>query len=190
MVSTCCPWGRPVVLPYARELFANPGDFIANAMQESVSKGFTGFNIDIEPPSKSGATEQDAADYAAFVSEFADSLHTFGKKLTIDVASYDSFWDFSLLAQTSVDQIMLMDTYTGNFTRWQQLLKNGVDKIGTEKLSVGLETVNPNTNLPLTDAEVAERFDALEAAGVTSIAIWDAPVPANFWPYIQKFMNQ
>ncbi|KAM9973608.1 hypothetical protein ACTFIW_010718 [Dictyostelium discoideum] len=48
MVSTCCPFGRPEVIEYARQLINNPQPFIDSAIQHAIDEGFDGWNIDIE----------------------------------------------------------------------------------------------------------------------------------------------
>ena len=56
---------------------------------------------------------------------------------------------------------------------------------------VGLETVNDdNHNLPYTEQEIAERFNLIYQNNVQQIDIWDMPIPANWWKYINKFVAQ
>ena len=97
-----------------------------------VERGFTGLNVDFEPTAS--AKEQDAIDYANFLTLFADRLHQHGKKLTVDVATWNLVWNWTLLSHSSVDKIMLMSTYTGNFTYFQKDLALAVQQIGIEKL--------------------------------------------------------
>ena len=48
---------------------------------------FDAYNVDWEPTSND-ITEADAVAYAAFLSEFADRMHSVGKKLSVDVATW------------------------------------------------------------------------------------------------------
>jgi hypothetical protein len=43
------------------------------------------------------------------------------------------------------------DTYAGAGTHWGNRLENVIDQVGVEKLGVGLETIDPNTNSPISD---------------------------------------
>lgn len=38
--------------------------------------------------------------------KFAKALHKEGIKITVDVASWNSIWDFKLIGQTDVDRVM------------------------------------------------------------------------------------
>jgi hypothetical protein len=97
-----------------------------------VKRKITGLNIDFEPTS--AATPQDAADYAKFLDDFAGELHKHGKKLTVAIASWNAIWNWTLLAQTKVDKLMIMSTYTGNWTLFEKFINQGVQQIGLEKL--------------------------------------------------------
>lgn len=61
--------------------------------------------------------------------------------------------------------------------------------IAPDKLSVGLMTTKAsNAGAPFTTAELKERFDVLHSAGVRYISIWKAPIPANWWPFLEAFV--
>jgi len=96
------------------------------------SRGLTGVNVDFEP--NVPATHQDAIDYANFINLFADSLHQKGFLLTMDIATWNAIWDWNLLNATDVDRIMLMSTYTGNWTIFQRDLTRAVQQISLDKL--------------------------------------------------------
>ena len=185
-VSTCCPWGRPQVITWFRQAAANPDAFIGPAMDAIRQKNFDGYNLDIEPLN---GTHQDALAYNAFIDAFADKLHAEGKTLTVDVGTWTPFFNVSLLAESKVDKIILMGTYTGTFRLFVEFIDAALAVPGladSDRLVVGLETVNPNTNQPFGEPELKERFDYLSAKGISQIAIWDAPIPANWWPYLDQ----
>lgn len=95
-----------------RELFADPSTFISDAVDAAVTYGYTGYNIDFEPEDGgiillvcfsyvSSGTNDDAIAYVAFLNTFADALHAQGITITVDVASWNVFWNFTLLAEVS-----------------------------------------------------------------------------------------
>ena len=51
--------------------------------------------------------------YADFLTKFGDALHAHGKVLTVDVASWSHIWNYSAIAASSVDRMMVMSTYAG-----------------------------------------------------------------------------
>ena len=64
-----------------------------------------------------------------------------------------------------------------------------VSQIGVGKLGVGLETVDPNTNLPLTNIQLQERFSLIQKANINEIDIWSAPIPTNWFPFLENFVK-
>ncbi|GAM23370.1 hypothetical protein SAMD00019534_065450, partial [Acytostelium subglobosum LB1] len=184
MISTCCPWGRPEVIEYARELFRNPQPFITSAVQYALDEGFNGYSVDIEPV---GGNAQDAEDYANFVDMFANELHAFGKILTVCAATYDPFWNLTLLGRTQVDLIYTMNTYASNLTTFTQQFQFSVESIPLNKLAIGLMTVGDN-NEPFSDAELQARFDMINSAKISNIGIWDAPIPSAWFPFLKQYV--
>jgi len=82
-----------------------------------------------------------------------------------------------------------MSTYTANFTVFVNELNLALEIIpDREKLSIGLMTVNANTNVPYSDKELEERFVQLKKNNVRNIAIWDMPIEPNFWGFIKDFV--
>ncbi|KAH3759947.1 hypothetical protein Pelo_8259 [Pelomyxa schiedti] len=177
----------PEFLDWMRYLFANPDHFINEAVANAVIYGHSGYNMDFEPTTT--ATDQDAIDYANFLTQFADALHLKGKVLSVDVATWNTIWNYELIAQSHVDYINCMATYTGSWDSFQKQLALAVSEIGTEKLGIGMETVNTQNDQPLTDDEIEERFNLCEANGVHEVDIWEMPIYDNWWPYITQFMS-
>ncbi|EGC38753.1 hypothetical protein DICPUDRAFT_148531 [Dictyostelium purpureum] len=185
MVSTCCPWGRPEVIQYARQLINNPQPFIDAAVQQALLEGFDGWNIDIEPV---GGTPEDAVGYANFINQFANELHKNGKTLTVCAATYDPFWNLTLLGQTNVDKIFTMSTYAGSYSGFSNALQFAVNSIPLSKLAVGVMTVDANNN-PFTDPELQQRFELLKTYNIQYLGIWDAPIPSSWIPYLKQFLS-
>lgn len=171
-----------------RALFATPDRFIAEAITAGQTRGYVGFNIDFEPGPNT--TAADAGPYAQFLQTFGEQLAKANLLLSVDVASWSPLWgNFSLLSKvSSVSRFITMDTYCGNFTTFERLFQKAVAAFGVEKVGIGLETVNPNTNVPFSDAEVQERFQMIIDGGIQFVGIWMTPLPANFIPWIQKFV--
>lgn len=183
--ATCCY--PDDFLLWLRELFSNPDPFINAAMQEIQDTDFTGYNVDFEPTAT--ATPEDAQKFAEFLTQFAASLHQIDKKLTVDIASWNPIWNWTLISNSQVDRMFLMNTYTGNFTWFQHFFEEAIKTIDINKLGIGLESINPNTNLPFSNNDLQQRFDLILNNNIQEIDIWDAPVPDNFWPFIDQFIN-
>lgn len=180
MVSTCCPWGRPQVIEWARELFANPKPFMDAALAAMLEDDVDMLNLDIEPLTSDNSS--DSVAYAAFVDLFAHHLHRNGKRLSVDVGSYaPNFWNLTLLGQTRVDKIVLMGTYCSSFAMFESIALQAMAAVDSERLVIGLETVSPNTNEPFSPHELAERFAFLAKHGLHQIGIWSTPIPPS-WP--------
>ena len=160
--------------------------WLQRAVEEAVARNVSGYNIDFEP--NTASTEADGVAYAAWLTRFGDALHAAGKVLSVDVGHADAgLWNFSALAASSVDEVVTMGTYCAEFSLFKTRLQQAVELIGTHKLTVGLMSTNPNTGKPFALDEVQERFNAVAAANVQRLAIWQAPVPDNWWPLIRKF---
>jgi len=145
-----------------------------------------GYNVDWEPTVD--ATPQDSVSYANFLSLFARELHLVGMKLSVDSASWSPLWNYTLLSQSKTDIVITMDTYAGAGSGWDNLLDTAVDEVGVDKLGVGLETVDPNTNAPLSLEDVAYRFQQIEKKGVKEIDIWSTPIPDSWIPFLSQFV--
>lgn len=172
-----------------RILFNNDQAFINAAVSECVKQNYTGFHIDFEPcdvPHPT-CTSQDAQAYAQFLDRFAKALHTHNKTINVAIATWNVFWDFKALGQTSVDLLITMGTYAYNMDDWQQELDFALKNIPLAKLGVGL--CSDCVNTPYTDAEIQARFEAMAAAKVPAMAIWESPVPNNWWPWLQGWVN-
>ncbi|KAN0022021.1 hypothetical protein ACTFIU_004175 [Dictyostelium citrinum] len=185
MVSTCCPFGRPEVIEYARQLINNPQPFIDSAIQHAIDEGFDGWNIDIEPV---GGNEQDSIGYAKFIDLFATQLHQHNKTLTVCAATWTPFWNLSLLAQTSVDKIYTMSTYAGTFQGFQSALQFAIQSIPLNKLAVGVMTVDEN-NQPFSTQELSQRFQLIINNNIKSLGIWSSPIPSNWLPFLKQFVS-
>lgn len=172
----------PGFLDYMRTLFTNPSPFIDAAVQEAIKYNYAGFNVDFEPTT--AGTEEDAKNYALFLTTFADAMHKAGKILTVDVASWNVVWNFTLIGASDVDQVHSMDTYVKNFTYFQEYLQKAVSTIPLEKLGAGLEVFDS-----FAAADWEERFTLINKANVNEVAIWDMPIPDVLWTQLQQFMD-
>lgn len=178
----------PQFLTWMRQAFAAPQPFIEACLAAARAADLTGFNVDWEPVSGSGAptpTPQDAADYAAFLTTLADALHAESFQLSVDVATWSPIWNFTELAATHVDYVMTMGTYTDDDSVWQQQLAYAVQTLPPGKLVVGLETVMASNGANYSSSELALRFNAMAATGATQTAVWRMPVPDNWWPFLR-----
>jgi len=170
-------------LEQVRQLLDVSDAFISDAVSKSVAFGYFGYNIDFEP--NDTATNEDAQNYANFLTDFADALHSVGKQLTVDIADWNPFWNFSLLAQTTVDRLITMDTYDSNYTNYVLLLEQEVQIFGVDKLGIGFDCSDYNQ----TTEELQNRFNILAEYNIQEIDIWVMPIPDFWWPFIEKFKN-
>jgi hypothetical protein len=60
----------------------------------------TGVNLDLEPcqTPHNDCSAEDGNAYALFLSTFADALHAHGFTVTVDIASWSPFWNFTAIA--------------------------------------------------------------------------------------------
>ncbi|KAJ6226592.1 chitinase [Anaeramoeba flamelloides] len=200
-MKTLKTYGTPTLMPMistfgetaheqlknCRELFINPDPFIKQAVETALSEGFQGYSIDLEPAS--GTTDEDGVNYAAFLDKFATELHKHDLLLGVDMANWAKIWNLELISKTEIDWAISMSTYAGDIDVFTKYLDSYVSIFGKDRLMAGIMTVNPNTNKPYTDTELKERFDAVTQRGVTKIAIWDMPLPDNWIPFVNDFIN-
>jgi len=177
----------PDFLSWMRQVFANPKPFIDACISEALKEGYTGYNVDWEPTTQ--ATNDDAIKYAAFLTTLSNALHQRKLKVTVDIASWSTIWNYTALAASSVDTVMDMSTYTGTLTSFVKELNKAVTMFPLTKLGVGLETDNTATKKPYTDQELQPRFLLIESNRVQEIDIWDMPIPANWWPFLSRFSS-
>ncbi len=168
-------------------LIGHPSDFISKAVSKAIGAGYTGYNIDFEPAQMANASV--AAAYASFLTGFADALHQHGKKLTVDIATWNPIWNFTALANTTVNTLYDMGTYASPSLNFAAALGYANDTIPHSKLGVGLITVNVNNGAVLQNYSVSARFIALESYGVLKIAVWDMPLASYWWPYLHQFIG-
>jgi len=175
-------------LDYMRFLFQNPAPFIAQCIAAQKEKNFTGFDVDFEPTVN--ATVDDAIAYAKFLDLYAREMHNNGIKVQVDIASWNAIWNWTALATTSIDRAMNMDTYVGNWTYWTKSFTKAVDTFDLSQLAIGIMSSDPsvkNATVPLTDAQLEERFEAISSAQIKAVGCWDMPIPDSYWPYLRKF---
>lgn len=112
-------------------------------------------------------------------------MHSIGKKLTVDVATWSPIWNYTLLAGAKhIDSIKTMSTYTANYSEFIIQLERAAAAIPLERLSIGLET---DVNITVDDLDA--RFRELTARGIEEVALWLSPVPATWIPALQRWTN-
>lgn len=178
------PMITTAALQNVRNVCAQPEGFIRETVANAVKFNYTGYDIDWEPTER--GTPEDAESYAHFLTKWADALHRVGKKLAVDVASWNSFWDFSLLAKTSVDIFHTMDTYAAEDSAFDFGFNKAVQAFGVDRTGIGL---CPSC-FRATTAQLQHRFDMIHARGIKEIDLWDTPVPDDWWePFVSNFVN-
>lgn len=190
------PHRRDDDIVWLRRLFEQPTLFVAQSVAACAAEQLSSMNMDLEPPSN--VTAADGIAYAAFLTTLARTLHQHGRMLSVDAASWSPLWNFTLLRDSAVDEIVTMDTYAANFEDFDAALARAAAQIGPGKLRVGLLTRNGNTGAPLDAGEVARRLDRIMAHNITRIGIWPCTdvaactdiVPRSWWPQLERFVRR
>jgi len=172
---------------WMRQLFANPDPFFADCITQAMKYGYTGYHVDFEPHENILPT--DAIAYADFLNKFANVLHSHGLEVSVAIDKFSAVWNWTALAATNVDKLMVMSTYAGNPNTWLENFNQAIAQIPMNKLGIGLQTVNPNTNIPLSDQELQYRFTNIMARGILEVDIWDIPLGDNWWSFLEKYIQ-
>jgi hypothetical protein len=179
-----------------RAAFAAPAAFIASVENQllAAEPAVTGVNLDLEPhgsnpPVGPVPTAADAAAYAAFLNVFADAMHARSPRIevSIDIATWTKFWDYSLLNTTRVDYICDMESYNADIGFFEKQVDFARAQISHDKYVVGLATTHesgPQSGKPFNVTELQWRFDFLKARGLQKVAIWDTPIPDLWLPFL------
>ena len=97
------------------KVYPNASRFIAEAVAIAAHYNFDGWHIDYEDEHPSDTYPHRNKDLQSFLKEFSDVLHSKGKELVIDVASWSGLLsNFSSIAASGVDQ--LQDYACGHMT--------------------------------------------------------------------------
>lgn len=128
-------------------------------------------------------TEQDALAYANFLTVYSDALHAAGLQVGVDIATWSLMWNMTAIGASSVDYIFTMQTYTDDWATWLAKLQQAVAQIPASKLVIGVESAKTD-GTPYSTAELQQRFAALAQYNVHRVGIWRAPVPDNWWPFL------
>ncbi|KAH3757243.1 hypothetical protein Pelo_10973 [Pelomyxa schiedti] len=165
-----------------RELFVDTSSFISDAVKYAVDYGYTGYNLDFEP--EDTATNDDAISYAKFLTDFSNALHAQGVQVQVDIASWNLFWNFTLINETPVDKIITMDTYASSYNTFATRLQQQVALFGAQRLGVGFDN-----EYTMSDTEFSQRVALVESYKCTEIDIWQAPVGDSWWAGLQEFVD-
>lgn len=100
-----------------RAAFSAPQKFIDSVVTLLLDgeRNVTAVNLDFEPhgtnpPVGPVPTKADGVAYAEFLTTFADAMHARGIKVSVDVATWTSFWDYSAIGKSSVDYVCDMES--------------------------------------------------------------------------------
>jgi hypothetical protein len=175
----------PEFIDWMRTVFLNPQPFIKQCVEEAKKYNYIGYNLDWEPTDS--VTTEDGANYANFIDLFAQELHKEHLKLTVDVATWSTIWNYTAIANTAVDMGISMGTYTSTDSSFTKQLNNIVGSFGPSRAGVGLETVNASTGAAIPMNEVEWRFQQIIDSGAKEIDFWRLPIPSEWWPLISNF---
>jgi len=127
----------PEFIDWMRTVFATPEPFITACIDAAKKYNYTGYNLDWEPTDDVAA--DDGAKYATFIQVFSDALHAEGLKLSVDVATWSTIWNYTAIAETSSDIVISMGTYTSTDSSFTTQLEKITTSFG-DRAGVGLET--------------------------------------------------
>lgn len=216
-------------LAWARKAFQNVEAFTATLVNEITKYGFDGYNIDIEPAtnvsdpsSATNPTDDDAAQFAKFLTHLADAMHALDppRTITVDTMSVVGacrstyhypknlepcpwirrFWNFQMLAESTLDKALTMDTYTQNDTEFPLDMLYNQWYFPLDRLGIGLCPwcwVNGGMTggVPPTQEELHSRFQSIYADGVLELDLWELGANSTlqavwdpWWPYLEAFM--
>ena len=135
-------------------------------------------------------TKADGAAYAAFLTTFSDAMHERGVKVSVDIATWTSFWDYDAIGKSSVDLVCDMESYNSDFSFFQKQVIFAQAHLPAAKYVCGLLTTHdsgPNAGKPFNATELSDRFAFLNQRGVHAIGIWDTPMPSLWMPFLAAF---
>jgi len=169
-----------------RQLWKDPNGFIEQAMNVARTNKtwISGFNVDFEPETGDKPTHEDAVNFANFIDAFGKALHAEGFNLTVDIANWCSLFEDDLLTKADADRFITMSTYTGGLDSFKTIVKNKLAVYGTAKCGIGLYT-----GCGFTGLDIKARLDFVRSLGIDSIGIWETPIPDDWIPYVQSFVN-
>jgi hypothetical protein len=169
-----------------RAAMADPAAFLASLDAVVLARegaNITGINIDFEPngdahPDGPPPTAADGVAFASFLDAVADALHARGLTLSVDIATWSPFWNWPLLAQTRVDQLIDMESYQKGFPQFEAAVRRAQGLLRAEQYVAGMEVA------PFNASELQQRFDLLRSLAVRKVAVWDAPLPDSWLPFL------
>ena len=172
-------------MSWYRDTFASKA-FADAAVREIEGGGLEGLNFDYEPHQP--GDRNDSAAYMAMVQTIADRTQSL---VTVDFPCGGALCDPALLAkELTGGKFMDMGTYgfaKSTTAVWAAYMNRNIATFGLGRYGLG---VCPSCSKNLTAAEIAGRFAAAEAAGVTEVDFWSDVHPqddAVWWSAIRKW---
>ena len=183
----------------------NPQQVIDSAIETAQKYNWDGYNIDDETECAPRADLANFTNYVNFINTFSNALHSNNIIVTADVQAlfgienisyiqnypclYDP-WEYptnkklvELLANSSIDRWIEMDTYYFTLSRYLDALDWYTKYIPIDKLGIGLEN---RDDIEIPDGYVS-RFHALWDANVDLISIFILPISDNFLMYLRRW---
>jgi hypothetical protein len=159
-------------------------EFIQNAVDEAINSNLDGYNLDFEP---SSGVQNLAAQYGAFLTNFANAMHEHGKSLSVDIATFDrgALWNYSIEGKSSVDLVLTMVTYDSNYTNFENAIKAMLANVPLNKIAIGLLT-------SADDSTLTPRFEAIKASNIPWVMVWPSNedfLPETYWQNLATFLR-
>jgi len=157
-------------------------EFIQAAIDMANKLNFSGYCIDWENSDDASINQ-----LADFLNTFSDAMHKVGKKTCI-ATEYDGFLDPDVLANTSVDLLCDMETYTSSDEEFVQAMQDGIKAVGgVDRYGCGLDPTNDYPN-----SSIKFRFKKMATANVQNICIWEdhiEDIPATMWQDLAVYLS-
>ncbi len=188
--------------------------FISSMVQEAVSKGYAGYNLDWEMGSGVDATY--AASFVTFVDAFKTALAAHQMSLSADAivaningtycSSNNGYLDFGLLSASSLDRMIIEDytaSYGTTYATCQSVILSsenpadcplnsaqtdvtftGLLNFMCSNLPAGMVVIGLESNSGGTNGFAGEAISTMQSYGMDKVAIW--PEQEGTYPYLSN----
>jgi hypothetical protein len=188
--------------------------FITSMVQEAVTNGYAGYNLDWEVGSGVDATY--ATSFVSFVNAFQSALAAQGMTLSADAvasningtwcSSNDGYLDFGQLSTSSLDRLIIEDytaSYGTSYTSCQSVILSAANPVscplntgGTDvtftgllnfmcsNLPAGMVVIGLQTDSTNTNGFAGQAISTLQAYGMDKVAVW--PEQEGTYPYLSS----
>jgi len=166
--------------PLLRKLWANPTRFFTSAIKLAKEYNLRGFNVDFE--TQEDPTPQDNFALGMFLDSFAALMQSMGLELSMDVNNEFPIFNHTMLANSALNRLILMDTYDPGLPFWVQAVKGGLDFYPPTRIGMGFLYCGYNST------ELLLRLKTASLLGINEVDIWALPLPPDWLAGFAKYL--